>query len=359
MEERQLAIWEDKINQFPTPYNDLVDLSPSFQVQSAFIKHYRKFHGYDTFSVYKRILVAVSGGSDSDILVDMIERIGYPDGAVKYVFCNTGIEFQATKDHIKDIEEKYGISIEEKRAKMPTTIACKRYGQPVLSKQVSEWIARLQRHNFKWEDRPFEELLAEYPKCKAALQWWCNKFGDGSQLNISRRKYLKEFMVANPPTFQISNKCCQKSKKETMKSVSEEFNPDLDVQGIRKGEGGARAVAYKSCFDDMQFGCSRLRPLFWFLDDDKELYCQTFDVEHSRCYTQYGLKRTGCACCPFGRDFEQELEAAKKYEPNLYKVAVATFGDSYEYTRKYMKFREEKAREEASTNGDDNVSFFD
>lgn len=50
------------------------------------------------------------------------------------------------------------------------------------------------------------------------------------------------------------------------------------------------------------------------------------------------MKRGGCACCPFGRDFEQELEAAKKYEPKLYKAANLIFGDSYDYTRKYKDF---------------------
>ena len=342
MSEHQLAIWEDKIQQFPTPYEDLLNLSPCFQVQSAFIKHYHKFHGYDTFSVYKNIMVSISGGSDSDIMLDMIERIGYPQKTVHYVFFNTGIEFQATRQHIKDLEKKYGIEIEELRAEMPTTVACKRYGQPFLSKQISENISRLQRHGFDWVDKPFNVLKEEYPNCESPLRWWCNEWAENSRQNINKRKWLKEFMIENPPMFPISQQCCQKSKKDTAHKYSKKLNPDLDVEGIRKAEGGARAVAYKSCFDDVEFGCSRLRPLFWFTDEDKKKYCETFDVEYSDCYTKYGLKRTGCACCPFGRDFEAELKSAEKYEPNLYKVACATFGDSYEYTRAYKQFKRQK-----------------
>lgn len=63
-----------------------------------------------------------------------------------------------------------------------------------------------------------------------------------------------------------------------------------------------------------------------------------FDIQHSRCYSEYGLKRTDCAGCPFGRDFEFELEVIKKYEPKLYKAVNKIFGDSYEYTRKYKEF---------------------
>ena len=62
---------------------------------------------------------------------------------------------------------------------------------------------------------------------------------------------------------------------------------------------------------------------------------------------RYGLSRTGCAGCPFGRDFEFELEVIKHYEPKLYKAVNYIFGDSYEYTRKYREFR--KKMEENNT----------
>lgn len=70
----------------------------------------------------------------------------------------------------------------------------------------------------------------------------------------------------------------------------------------------------------------------------KQAIKDAYDIEHSKCYTEYGLKRTGCAGCPFGRDFEYELEVIQKYEPKLYKAVNNIFGDSYEYTRKYREF---------------------
>lgn len=63
-----------------------------------------------------------------------------------------------------------------------------------------------------------------------------------------------------------------------------------------------------------------------------------------------GLHRTGCACCPFGRDFEAELAAAEKYEPNLYRAALHVFGKSYEYTRKYRNYREQREKESKNEN---------
>lgn len=333
----QISFEEYAAGEIPTPFEALVKASPTLEVQEAFIKHRGKFQdGY-----YKRIVVSVSGGADSDRLIDFVERIGYPKGTVHYVFFDTGIEYKATKDHLIELEKKYGITIERIRAKVPVSMACHKYGLPFLSKRISDYIYRLQLHDFKWEDRPFEELYTEYPKCKAALKWWCNLWGEGSSINISRRKWLKEFLVAHPPDFLISKKCCEKAKVDVARDYQKEKNADLDVVGLRKAEGGTRSTGIHSCFSEVAFGCDALRPLFWFKKTDCTAYDETFNICHSDCYTEYGLKRTGCACCPFGKDFEMELEAAKKYEPSLYTVANAIFGKSYEYTRMYREFVKE------------------
>ena len=57
-----------------------------------------------------------------------------------------------------------------------------------------------------------------------------------SFFNINRNKYLKEFMIENPPTFKISNKCCDLAKKHTSHGYADV--EDLMVIGIRKAEGG-------------------------------------------------------------------------------------------------------------------------
>lgn len=319
-------------------FEELLAMSQTYEIQAAFIKAYPKIHGYNTLPLYDKIIVSVSGGSDSDILIDFIERIGYPKSKLIYVFFNTGMEFKATIEHLNFLEQKYGITIHRERAAIPVPLGCKKYGIPFLSKQVSEWISRLQRHRFDWVDESFNVLYQKYPKCKAALRWWCNEWGENSRLNINRQKYLKEFMIKNPPDFQISAGCCVGAKKKTSKIISEKFHPDLDIQGVRKAEGGARAIAYNSCFEYVFGSYDKFRPIFWFKKTDKECYEKIFNVTHSRCYTQYGLRRTGCACCPFGSNYEHELTIAKLYEPNLYKAAVNVFGKSYDYTRKYQEF---------------------
>lgn len=293
---------------------------------------------------YERIVCTVSGGSDSDIVIDICNRYD-KDKKIEYVWFDTGLEYKETKKHLKYLEEKYGIKIKTEKAIKPIPVSCKEYGQPFLSKQVSEWIERLQRHNFKWEDKQLDVLLKEYPSCKAALRWWCNNWGHGSRFNINYNKYLKNYMIESPPQFKISPKCCKFSKKDILHDLISSNKYDLNISGIRKSEGGARSTAYKNCFDEKVGDCDNYRPIFFYLDETKKVYEAYYNIIHSNCYEIYGLKRTGCAGCPYGQDFEYELDVMKQYEPNLYKAVNNIFRESYDYTRKYREYAKCKKSE--------------
>ena len=285
---------------------------------------------------YNKIMCSISGGSDSDIIIDMIYNINTKSD-VHYIYFDTGLEYGATKEHIKFLENKYNIIIEVIKPSLPIPLSCKKYGEPFLSKHVSEMVERLQNHNFQWENDTFENLIIKYPNCKSALEWWTNSKPSPAH-NISQNKYLKEFMILNPPTFKISQKCCKYAKKDLAKKELKK-GYDLEITGIRKAEGGVRSRAYKSCFDNNVGNADKFRPLFWFTDKEKELYNHCFNVENSRCYTEYGLKRTGCCGCPFGKNLDYELEVCSKYEPLVYKAVCNVFKNSYEYTRKYNEFK--------------------
>ena len=291
---------------------------------------------------YEKILCSVSGGRDSDILVDLCQKYNNAS-KIKYVFFDTGLEFRATKEHLNYLEQRYGIHIEKIRAIKPVPLCCKTYGQPFLSKQVSEWIERLQRHNFQWEDEPFEMLIQRYPNCRAAFRWWCNDFeckseGRESSFNIGYNQYLKEFIIANPPQFRISNKCCHYAKKLVAKHYKEQQNFDLNMYGVRKAEGGARRSAYKTCFSANDDEGDEYRPIFWYLADTRRIYEMHYNIKNSRCYSEYGLRRTGCAGCPYSKNFEDELEAMRQYEPQLFLAVNNVFAESYAYTRSYRNF---------------------
>lgn len=318
--------------------NEFLDKCSSNQtIHDNVVKAYNKINS----PLYKKISCSVSGGADSDVMLDILHKVD-KDHKVEYVWFDTGIEYQATKDHLKYLEDKYGIEIKRYKAIKPIPVSCKEYGVPFLSKLVSQMIMALQRHNFKWEDKSFDELIQEYPNAKSYLKWWCNQYKPKtSSWNIARNKWLKEFLIENPPTFKISDRCCKYAKKEVKRQCNKENEYNLECIGIRKSEGGIRAAAYKNCFSHYDNKVDEYRPLFFFKNNDKIDYENIFNIIHSKCYTEYGLTRTGCAGCPFGNDFEQKLDVLQKYEPKLYKACNNIFGESYEYTRKYREFYKE------------------
>ncbi len=161
---------------------------------------------------------------------------------------------------------------------------------------------------------------------------------------------MKEFMVSNPPDFKVSAKCCKYAKKDMSKHIEKAGGYDVKCMGIRRAEGGIRAAKYTNCFSTGK-GIDQFRPIWWFRDSDKEEYCARYGVTHSRCYTEYGLVRTGCVGCPFNKNILNELETIRKFEHKLYTAAHNLFGPSYDYTRRYLTYREKKKAEARSTAG--------
>lgn len=288
---------------------------------------------------YNVIICSLSGGSDSDIMLDIISKVD-EQNKVHYVWFDTGLEYRATKDHLNYLEQKYNIKIERERAIKPIPLSCKEYGQPFISKEVSSKIEGLQRHNFKFEDKPYNILLNEYPKAKCYIDWWCGiKVKDNdNRFTIYQNKYLKEFLIKYPPTFKISSKCCNYAKKNVSKEMIKKYKADLLIIGVRKAEGGVRATAYKNCFSENIHGCAQYRPLFFYLDSDKLDYEKSCNIVHSDCYKVWGFKRTGCVGCPYNIKIQEDLLKVKKYEPKLYKAVNNVFKDSYEYTKQYRQF---------------------
>ena len=287
---------------------------------------------YAILQKYQRPMCAISGGSDSDIVIDLCSRLD-TERKTRYVWYNTGLEYQATKEHLAYLEQRYDVHIERINAVKSIPFCCMEYGRPFLSKIVSKYLEKLQRSGFQWEDEPYEVLSKRYPD-NYAVAWWCNR-REAEVWNIEHYRYLKGFLVSNPPRFAISDKCCYYAKKKTAGKCVRDSNADVTIMGVRKAEGGARSVSIKSCFTEER---GLFRPIFWYSDQDKTEYDRLFDIQHSDCYRVWGFKRTGCTGCPFGRNVFGELEAAKRYEPGLYKAACRVFGDSYDYTRQYREY---------------------
>lgn len=297
------------------------------------------------FCDHKKALVSISGGADSDVILDICERVRQEQPIeIVYGFFNTGIEYRATLDHLSYLEERYGIEIVRFKAEKSVPQCCREYGQPFASKYISMMIARLQNIGFEWDDSDsYDELWEKYGACRSGLRWWTNDFGNNPdkpcKFDVGYRRHLKEFMVENHPWFRISPKCCDFAKKRVAKKAIKESGCDLTVVGVRKSEGGGRAIQNK-CFDKgIDGSTSTYRPMFWFSNDDRAQYEKLFGIRHSDCYEVWGFKRTGCVGCPYSRNLQSDMDKTLLYEPRIYKAVSNVFADSYRYTEMFNEFK--------------------
>ena len=97
---------------------------------------------------HPKAICSYSGGSDSDIMIDLIEtarKIAPSLPKVQYVFFNTGLEMKATKDHVKKTAEKYGVEIRECRPKINIVQSARKHGIPFVSKIMSGGLSEWQK----------------------------------------------------------------------------------------------------------------------------------------------------------------------------------------------------------------------
>lgn len=317
---------------------------------------------------YPNAICSYSGGSDSDIMLHLIETVRkiYNLPPVKYCFFNTGLEMEAIKQHVRETEERYGVTITEYRPKINIVLAARKCGIPFVSKIMSSGLEGIQKKNIplsianeyaEADDKVAKraELKQRYPGCEQIINFLCccNSKGEprpNIQLVINSSKYMLDFIKENPIPFKVSNKCCDYCKKQVAHRAQKPF--DMVITGERRDEGGMRSVPRKDnttmCFYETADGKYRLRPLYYVSDADKQWYKDYYDIRYSDAYEVYGLTRTGCCGCPISAKAVEDLEKIRPYEPNLVKAAWNVFGDSYRYRQQYNEYKALRRREEAA-----------
>lgn len=127
---------------------DYIAKAPTFTIYDGFCK---------TKSVlenHSRIIVSVSGGSDSDDMVDIAEHLKPDDGCeLIYVWFDTGIEMAATKRHLKYLQERYGIEIHTESGHKKVAAAVRSDGYPFMNVSASNHAS----HRRLWEHEEMQD----------------------------------------------------------------------------------------------------------------------------------------------------------------------------------------------------------
>ena len=259
----------------------------------------RSFYKYYNGDVY----VCFSGGKDSVVLLDLVRNI-YPKTIG--IFADTGVEFPEIKDFIKN----GNTNIEIIRPGIKFKEILQKYGYPVISKEQSSYIYEVRKYgrNSKMGQRRLTS----------------NKSGEAYG-TISKKW---RFLIDAP--FVISEKCCEKLKKEPFEIIDKE-------RGIHPFVGLTAAESFLRRNQWVQYGCNIYgehgagRPLMFWTEKDVLEYIKIKRLKLSSVYNM-GYRRTGCIYCMFGVHLESQNEGITRFErlkithPKLWKYAISDEG---------------------------------
>lgn len=260
---------------------------------------------FDEFDKNK-VYISYSGGKDSTVLSHITKQL-YPD--IVHLFANTTNEYPETIQHVKWEKEENNtniitvIPIDSKGKVWTFKNVVDYYGYPIFSKRVAN-------------------AIRTYRNAKTVQ----TKQNSIDYINRNFKKYDKY------KEMNISDKCCDKLKKEPLKRKAKELGLECAIIGILASESRQRESEW------LNYGCNvfhikkdnQCRPLSFWTDKDINEYIEKNDIRISSLYKK-GYTRNGCMYCGFG----VHLEDCKQ---NRYQKLKCTHPVQYTYLIKNFEY---------------------
>lgn len=316
-----------------------------FQSESLGDKFHRSFAKIGEWYSYwnNEVYVAFSGGKDSSVLAYLCALWCSLIGAKLYlVFVNTGLEYPEIQHHVKFfakwLEENIGIEVELTilRPEMRFDEVIKKYGYPMISKEVSKCVSSARRLDSKYGQVCRDRLNGTYRQ----------KSGEISLYNCEKYKPLLDV------DFNISHRCCDVMKKAPShnyakmtgrKPITAEMADESrlrEQQWIKYGCNGfnmsspvSKPMSFWTEQDVLRFIKKNNIPIasvygeVEYADHPEQIRIEDLGVECELCEELHttGCQRTGCIFCGFGCHREgspSRFELLKITHPRQYKYCI-------------------------------------
>ena len=319
-----------------------------FQAESLDEKFQRTFAKVSEWYLRwnNEVYVAFSGGKDSTVLADICARwckiIGKP---LYLMFVNTGLEYPEIQKFVKEYAEylrnKYSIEVvlDILRPKMRFDDVIKKYGYPIISKEVSECVSQGRKC--------IESGGKKYPyRLQKLLGTAKDKNGNLSLFNKAKYKPLLE------TDFLCSHMCCNVMKKKPAKEyIKSTGRKPITAQMASESKLREQQWLKNGCNGfDMKSPISN--PMSFWLEQDVLRYIREEQLPIASVYGDIvyaedsdqmriddfgidcgtpeklrttGCDRTGCIFCAFGCHLEKEpsrFQRLKETHPRQYDYCI-------------------------------------
>lgn len=268
----------------------------------------------EMYDLENNAYISFSGGKDSTVLSALID-IALPNNKIPRVFINTGIEYKAIVEFVREVSVN-DFRFTEIYPTQNIKSMLEQYGYPFKSKE----------HSFKIS------IYQNSGKTKTIT----NYLGEGTKKSFLCPKKLSYNFT---PDFNLkcSDKCCIKLKKTPVAKWSVENNRPITITGMRKEEGGQRQ-SVKGCtifYDKESTKLHKFHPLLVVSENWINQFVEKFDIKLCKLYyPPYNFKRTGCKGCPFALKLQEQLDLLEKFFPTERKQCELLWKPVYDEYRR-------------------------
>lgn len=292
------------------------------------------------------VYIAWSGGKDSTVVRHLVMQ-EYPDAVS--VFSNTGLEYPEIQRFVKAAKDR-GEPVEIFRPKMRFDEVIKKYGYPIISKEVSEKIRKARGNirdgNYSLRLCQFGVMPDEYGGLAVNEKYDYFESAKSSMFDIKKYRPLLDV------NFLISDECCWEMKKSVM--IEYERNTGrVPILGMMASESRKRQQGW------MKTGCNAFEsdrpqsnPIAFWTDQDVLQYIRLYNLEIPSVYGEIvyaeepeqirmeeiaghsfgcdklcttGCHRTGCIFCAYGAHLPKGWDRflrLKETHPRQYEYCI-------------------------------------
>lgn len=276
-----------------------------------------------------QVYISFSGGKDSTVLLHIAREL-YPD--IEAVFVNTGLEYPEIQKFVKSFD-----NVTILRPKMRFDEVIKKYGYPIISKEVSECIYQ-GRLNLKRNDGTYSYRLKKL--------FGTAKDKNGNKSIFNKEKY-KPLLYTD---FVCSHYCCNVMKKKPVKEYAKQCGKKpITAQMASESKIRERQWMKNGC-NGFEMKSPISNPMsFWteqdvlryikennlpiasvygdvvYSDDNGLFYDNLIIDEGCEKLCTTGCNRTGCIFCAFGAHLEKgksRFERLKETHPRQYEYCI-------------------------------------